>query len=136
MNSEKGRKIFFVISFLLFVGVAGFFIEMEMYATSYSYVCWRVTRPFGPDRAAYDKVIEMTNLAKIPYLIKKYDHPDYWWIGELLGYWFYEPYSLMPDYNHKDDEKKYWATWWKKNKRNYSELVMDVEPEFDIPPED
>ena len=136
MRVETRRKIILAFFFLLFVSVAAFFIEKEIYATSYSYVCWRVTQPFRPDRAVYDKVIEMTNPAKIPYLIKKYDDPDYWWIEGLFECWFYEPYMSMPVFYHKDDEKKYWATWWKKNKLRHSKLVMYTEPEFDIPSDD
>jgi hypothetical protein len=54
-------------------------VNQLLWSQSYSYACWRVTHPFGPNVNAFGIVVWKTQPMHIPILIAKVDDPDAWW---------------------------------------------------------
>ncbi len=100
-------------------------VNQALWAKSYSYACWRVTHPFGPDTKAFVLVVSKTEPRRIPDLITKLDGPDGWWIESMFEAWF--PEAQAPD----TGKQAYWNKWWKDHHREYgSSLVLHHDPQF------
>jgi hypothetical protein len=94
-------------------------------ASSYSYACWRVNHPFGPDVKAFDNVVSKTEPMHIPILIAMLDSSDAWWVESILKAFF--PNAQPPEMKKKD----YWTQWWMyHNKEHGSSLILDHDPNF------
>ena len=100
-------------------------VNQLLWAQSYSYACWRVTHPFGPNVDAFGQVVSKTQPMHIPVLIAKLDGPDGWWIENMFNAWF--PEAQPPDTGKKD----YWNKWWKDHRLEHeSSLILHHDPQF------
>ena len=96
-----------------------------LWAQSYSYACWRVTHPFGPNVNAFGKVVSMTEPMHIPVLIAKLDSSDGWWIENMFNAWF--PEAQPPETGKQD----FWNQWWEDHHLEHeSSLILHHDPQF------
>jgi len=93
--------------------------------TSYSYACWRVTRPYGPDDKSLVRVIDMTTPKHVPLLIQRLDGPDHWWAEELLESFFFNARrdGVDEDAPPYGARKSAWQLWWARNASHYESGV-------------
>jgi hypothetical protein len=100
-------------------------VNQLLWSQSYSYACWRVTHPFGPNVNAFGMVVRKTQPMHIPVLIAKVDDPDAWWIENMFSAWF--PEAEPP----KTKKMDYWNQWWKDHHLEHeSSLILHHDPQF------
>lgn len=110
---------------ILMIGAFVAILNNLLWARSYTYACWRVTHPFGPNVNAFAQVINKTQPRDIPVLISELDKPDKWWIESMFRAWF--PEAQPPATGKRD----YWNQWWTDHRMEYeSSLVLQHDPQF------
>ena len=120
---KKRIKIASII--IISVAILLVIVNQLLWAKSYSYVCWRVTHPCGPNVRAFGKVVTKTQPMHIPDLIAEVDGTDGWWIENMFNAWFPE---AQPPVTKKQD---YWNQWWKDHHLEHeSSLILHHDPQF------
>lgn len=119
-KATKITSVTVVLASILLVIMNQFF-----WTWSYSYACWRVAHPFGPDVHAFARVVGMTKPTHIPYLIANVEEPDGWWIESMLKAWF--PEARPPEVN----KHTYWAQWLEDHHLKHGpSLILHHDPKF------
>jgi hypothetical protein len=122
---RKKTIIFFGIS--VFVLLGAFMGDKVLISNNFSYACWRVCHPFGPNTARFHYIVERATPKDIPVLIGYLNSKDSWWVGDLLSAWF--PDATTNDLNRTLNATQ-WANWWQANSSNIHNLVLPRDPRF------
>lgn len=117
---KKGIVITCVVAVM--TAIAWSVVNQLLWAKSYSYACWRVTHPTGPNAEAFRTEFGMTQPRHIPVLIDRLDEPDGWWVESMCRAWF--PEAQPP----KTEKKVFWKQWWEDHQE--SQLVAQHDPQF------